>query len=67
MADGVWDSQTYKQVQLDHFYESLLDSGMMPSDARPTNWREAFRMPRISSVARIAKSQNKIAQKTKTK
>ena len=38
------DSQTYKQVQLDHFYESLLDSGMMPVDARPTNWREAFRL-----------------------
>jgi len=40
------DSQTYKQVQLDHFYESLLDSGMMPTDARPTNWREAFRLLR---------------------
>ena len=39
----VKDEKTYKQTQLDHFYESLLDSGMSEDEPRPTNWREAFR------------------------
>jgi len=37
------DEKSYKQTQLDHFYESLLDSGMSEDEPRPTNWREAFR------------------------
>ena len=40
------DEKSYKQTQLDHFYESLLDSGMSASVPRPTNWREAFRLLR---------------------
>ena len=40
------DEKTYKQTQLDHFYESLLDSGMPDEAPRPTNWREAFRLLR---------------------
>ncbi len=38
------DGKSYKQTQLDHFYESLLDFGMPDSLSRPTNWREAFRL-----------------------
>lgn len=38
------DERTYKQIQLDHFYESLIDSGMPEDAQRPTNWREAFRL-----------------------
>ncbi len=38
------DVRSYKQLQLDHFYESLLDSGLEPSFPRPNNWREAFRL-----------------------
>ena len=39
------DSNTYKGIQLEHFYDSLLDSGMSKTDnPRPTNWREAFRL-----------------------
>ena len=37
------DEKSYKQTQLDHFYESLLDSGMSEDEPRPTSWREAFR------------------------
>ena len=40
------DEQTYKQTQLAHFYESLLDSGMAEDIPCPTNWREAFRQLR---------------------
>ena len=40
------DEKSYKQTQLDHFYESLLDSGMSYDALRPTNWREAFRLLR---------------------
>lgn len=37
---------SYKQTQLDHFYEGLLDCGMADDTPRPTNWREAFRLLR---------------------
>ena len=40
------DNKTYKQIQLDHFYESLLDSGLTEDAPRPTCWREAFRLLR---------------------
>lgn len=36
----------YRQEQLSHFYESLLQYGMAPSTAEPTSWREAFRQLR---------------------
>lgn len=38
------DEKTYKQTQLDHFYDGLLDGGMPEETPRPTNWREAFRL-----------------------
>lgn len=40
------DEKSYKQTQLDHFYESLLDSGLQEETPPPTNWREAFRLLR---------------------
>ena len=40
------DSKSYRQTQLDHFYESLLDIGMSDETPRPANWREAFRLLR---------------------
>ena len=40
------DERTYKRAQLDHFHESLLDSGMSEDAPRPVNWREAFRLLR---------------------
>lgn len=42
------DSNTYKGIQLEHFYDSLLDSGMPKADnPKPTNWREAFRLLKL--------------------
>lgn len=38
------DERTYKQIQLDHFYESLLDCGIPKETPRPASWREAFRL-----------------------
>lgn len=38
--------QTYRRLQLDHFYESLLDVGLLDTTPRPANWREAFRLLR---------------------
>ena len=40
------DEKTYRQIQLEHFYESLLDVGMSEDTPRPANWREAFRLLR---------------------
>jgi AAA+ ATPase superfamily predicted ATPase len=40
------DEKTYRQIQLEHFYESLLDVGMPEDTPRPANWREAFRLLR---------------------
>lgn len=40
------DEKSYRQLQLEHFYESLLDVGMSEDTPRPTNWREAFRLLR---------------------
>ncbi len=36
------DDETYRRIQLDHFYDSLLLSGLDASEHHPTNWREAF-------------------------
>lgn len=38
------DEKSYKQTQLDHFYETLLDCGISEDTPSPTNWREAFRL-----------------------
>lgn len=40
------DEKSYRQTQLDHFHDSLLNSGMPNDTPRPTNWREAFRLLR---------------------
>lgn len=42
----VGDEKSYRQTQLDHFYESLLDGGMPDDTPRPASWREAFRLLR---------------------
>ncbi len=40
------NEKTYKQMQLDHFYEGLLDCGMAEETSPPVCWREAFRLLR---------------------
>lgn len=36
----------YRQEQLSHFYESLLQYGLSSKEEKPTSWREAFRLLR---------------------
>ena len=36
--------ENYRQEQLLHFYESLLDYGLPVTEPRPTSWLEAFRL-----------------------
>lgn len=40
--DGEKDKETYRRIQLDHFYDSLLLSGLDASERHPNCWREAF-------------------------
>lgn len=42
LKDGDKNGATYRQLQLDHFYDSLLLSGLDATDEKPTCWREAF-------------------------
>jgi len=36
--------ENYRQEQLKHFYENLLDYGLSSEESRPTSWLEAFRL-----------------------
>lgn len=42
IKDGDKDFVSYRQSQLDHFYDALLLSGLSKTEHRPTNWRECF-------------------------
>ena len=42
LKDGDKNYVTYRKLQLDHFYDSLILSGLDAASARPTCWREAF-------------------------
>ena len=38
--------ETYRRIQLDHFYDALLLAGMPEQEQKPSCWREAFLMLR---------------------
>ncbi len=42
VKDGDKDYETYRQLQLAHFYDSLVIAGLPMSEPKPTCWREAF-------------------------
>lgn len=42
IKDGDKDYETYRQLQLAHFYDSLLMAGLSFDTPKPTCWREAF-------------------------
>ncbi len=42
---------TYRQLQMEHFYDSLLDCGLPSGTPMPTSWREAFRLLRCVLVS----------------
>lgn len=49
---------SYRQLQLDHFFDALVDAGL-PSDAKqPTSWREAFNL--LRQVLKGLKSRRKV-------
>lgn len=48
IKDGNKNFETYRRLQLDHFYDSLIVSGLNGTRyPRPTCWREAFMLLRI--------------------
>lgn len=42
VKNGDKNYETYRMVQLDHFYDALLMAGLDPGEAKPKCWREAF-------------------------
>ena len=42
LKDGDKNYETYRRMQLDHFYDALVLSGLDAQEKRPDNWREAF-------------------------
>jgi len=42
LKDGDKDYETYRRLQLDHFYDSLILAGLDANEQRPSCWREAF-------------------------
>lgn len=47
VKDGDKDNVTYRKLQLDHFYDSLLFAGLDTKHKKPESWREAFVLLRI--------------------
>lgn len=50
--------ENYRQEQLKHFYESLLDYGAPATSKRPTSWLEAFRM--LKQLLQKKKNKHKV-------
>ena len=42
MKDGDKDYESYRQLQLAHFHDSLVIAGLPTAEPKPTCWREAF-------------------------
>lgn len=42
IKDGDKDYETYRKLQLSHFYDSLVLSGLDAKERKPDSWREAF-------------------------
>lgn len=55
VKDGDKEYESYRKLQLSHFYDALLISGLDPKNPAPTNWREAFLLLRLL----LAKKRNK--------
>lgn len=42
VKEGDKDYETYRKLQLDHFYDALVIAGLSSDETKPTCWREAF-------------------------
>lgn len=47
IKDGDRDYESYRQLQLSHFYDALILSGLDRANPAPASWREAFLLLRI--------------------
>ena len=47
VKDGDKEYETYRQLQLNHFYDALILAGLSREHPHPTCWREAFLLLRI--------------------
>jgi len=47
VMDGDKENESYRKLQLSHFYDSLVLSGLDRTHPTPTNWREAFLLLRV--------------------
>lgn len=55
VKDGDKDYDTYRRLQLDHFYDSLVIAGLPADTPKPTCWREAFLQLRMVLSAKRKK------------
>lgn len=55
VKDGDKNPESYRQLQLSHFYDSLILSGLSADNPRPKSWREAFLLLRTL----LSKSKNR--------
>lgn len=58
IKDGDKDYESYRKLQLDHFYDSLLLAGLSDKEAKPTCWREAFSL--LRKVLQRKRSKRKV-------
>ena len=58
VKDGDKDYKTYRQLQLQHFHDSLLLAGLDANEAKPTCWREAFLL--LREVLQQKRSRRKV-------
>ena len=47
VKDEEKDYESYRKLQLSHFYDSLILAGLDPKHSAPGSWREAFLLLRI--------------------
>ena len=58
VKDGDKDYETYRKMQLDHFYDALMFAGLSTHEARPKCWREAFLL--LRKVLQKKRSKRKV-------
>lgn len=58
VKDGDKDYETYRKLQLEHFYDALVLSGLDNSLSKPTCWREAFLL--LRKVLQSKRSKRKV-------
>lgn len=58
IKDGDKDYETYRKIQLEHFYDALLLAGLSDKESKPSCWREAFLL--LRKVLQKKRSKRKV-------